>query len=283
MNSFWRAFLQSLTLTESQKRTLNPIFRTGDLVLLITLVGSLFAALLFAVHHIGFNQLQEMGFGVFLMPTPGLSMVLIHCVYVVVQAGVEIFLARQLGLAALDDMRDLMQAIVNSTTQIQDLTNEIDKISLQTNLLALNAAAEASRAGEFGTGFSVVASEVRTLAQRSAAAANQIKDLVAQNVEQAKNGLQLSNDTSVQINNIEEQAQQIRNLLTNMSDAAGKQAQWLDSINNTMQRVTQVSEHNTAQAQDTSDAIDNVDDLSGQLQSIVKRFMLRGNLIKAIN
>ena len=116
-----------------------------------------------------------------------------------------------------------MKEITTSSNQMSDIVGVIDAIAFQTNILALNAAVEASRAGEQGRGFAVVADEVRRLAQRSAAAAKEVKDLIEQSVNKVGQGAQLVGVAGTTMTDIVAQAQSVADLITEISAATTAQ------------------------------------------------------------
>ncbi|CAN0313824.1 unnamed protein product, partial [Chrysoparadoxa australica] len=122
---------------------------------------------------------------------------------------------------------EAMGAIEKSSDKISEITNVIDDIAFQTNLLALNAGVEAARAGESGKGFAVVATEVRGLAQRSAAAAQQIKDLIAGAGEQVTSGVRLVEEAGGALDDVLARVADVSKMVSGIANSAGEQAQGL--------------------------------------------------------
>jgi methyl-accepting chemotaxis protein len=135
------------------------------------------------------------------------------------------------GGAVINEVMDKMQAINDSARKISDIIGVIDGIAFQTNILALNAAVEAARAGEQGKGFAVVASEVRGLAHRSASAAKEIKDLIADSVGRVEAGVSLVNQAGRTMTEIVESVSGITHIMSEISAAASEQSAGIDRVN----------------------------------------------------
>jgi methyl-accepting chemotaxis protein len=139
-----------------------------------------------------------------------------------------------------------MGGIESSSRKIADIIGVIDGIAFQTNILALNAAVEAARAGEQGRGFAVVASEVRTLAQRSATAAKEIKTLIDASVEQVNVGSQLVHDAGVTMNKVVESVRQVTIIVAEISNASQEQSTGISEIGGAVSQMDQATQQNTA-------------------------------------
>ncbi|WP_330166391.1 methyl-accepting chemotaxis protein [Rhizobium sp. C4] len=149
---------------------------------------------------------------------------------------------------------DAMSEIERSSDEISNIIGVIDNIAFQTNLLALNAGVEAARAGDAGKGFAVVAQEVRELAQRSAAAAREIKALITKSSEQVKAGVQLVGETGKALETIMSQVSDINTNVVAIVDAAREQATGLKEINQSVSSLDQGTQQNAAMVEETSAA-----------------------------
>jgi methyl-accepting chemotaxis protein len=138
-----------------------------------------------------------------------------------------------------------MTRIEGSSRKISDITSVIDKIARQTNLLALNAAVEAARAGEVGRGFAVVAAEVRSLAQRSSQAAEDIKSLVVNSLGQVGEGVQLVNNTGKSLKEILGAVRQVADIVSDIADASAEQATDIEHINKALAQMDEVTQQNS--------------------------------------
>ncbi len=147
-----------------------------------------------------------------------------------------------------------MDEISTSSRKIVDIISVIDGIAFQTNILALNAAVEAARAGEQGRGFAVVASEVRTLAQRSAEAAKEIKTLIGASVERVETGSRQVADAGEAMQAIVEQVRKVNDLIGEIASTASEQSRGIDQINQAVTQMDQVTQQNAALVEESAAA-----------------------------
>jgi methyl-accepting chemotaxis protein len=154
--------------------------------------------------------------------------------------------AAEQGSRAMGQVVGNMEAISASSKKVADITNVIDSIAFQTNILALNAAVEAARAGEQGRGFAVVAAEVRSLAQRCAQAAKEIKALIVDSTQQIAHGGQLVGQVSESMSGIVAQAKQVSEVIADISRAAKEQSEGVGQVSNTVAQLERVTQQNAA-------------------------------------
>jgi len=178
------------------------------------------------------------------------------------------------GGAAMEDAVQTMASIRASSRQIVDIIAVIDGISFQTNILALNAAVEAARAGEQGRGFAVVASEVRTLAQRSAAAAKEIKALIAASVATIDSGSATVQQAGERMGGIVAAVQQVNDIIARISTASAEQAQGIAEVNQAVGQMDDVTQQNAALVEQAAAAAASLQDQAGQLSQAVSVFKL---------
>ena len=178
------------------------------------------------------------------------------------------------GGAAVNRVVDTMAGIQNSSRKITDIIGVIDGIAFQTNILALNAAVEAARAGEQGRGFAVVAGEVRTLAQRSAEAAREIKQLITDSVEQVDSGSQLVGSTGETIGQVVQQVRQVTELISHISSSSSEQNDGIGQINLAINRLDASTQQNAALVEQTSAVAHNLQQMSDELHHAVSQFRL---------
>lgn len=167
-----------------------------------------------------------------------------------------------------------MQDIAASSKKISDIIGVIDGIAFQTNILALNAAVEAARAGEQGRGFAVVASEVRTLAQRSASAAKEIKTLIVSSVEQVELGAQQANQAGHSMGDIVAQVQHVSQLIEEISRATAEQTSGISQVGDAVNQLDQVTQQNAALVEESAAAAESLRRQGAGLAEVVRVFQL---------
>ncbi len=165
-----------------------------------------------------------------------------------------------------------MSAIQDSSRRIADIIGVIDGIAFQTNILALNAAVEAARAGEQGRGFAVVASEVRSLAQRSANAAREIKGLITDSVEKVEMGTSQVNQAGQTIDDVVLQVRKVNDLIAEISSSSTEQSQGVGQINSAVNNLDQTTQQNAALVEETSAAAESLRQQAQQLAQAVSAF-----------
>ncbi|NTB87576.1 methyl-accepting chemotaxis protein [Agrobacterium tumefaciens] len=173
---------------------------------------------------------------------------------------------------------DAMQKIEQSSNEVSNIIGVIDEIAFQTNLLALNAGVEAARAGDAGKGFAVVAQEVRELAQRSAKAAKEIKDLIRNSSIEVQNGVKLVSDTGEALKTIEGYIVTVNQHMDSIATSAREQSVGLAEVNTAVNQMDQVTQQNAAMVEETSAAGATLASESGKLRELVSQFQLGGAL-----
>jgi len=167
-----------------------------------------------------------------------------------------------------------MYSINDSSKKIADIIGVIDSIAFQTNILALNAAVEAARAGEQGRGFAVVASEVRTLAQRSAAAAREIKTLITDSVTRVEDGTRLVDEAGKAMEQIVTSVKQVTDIVAGIAAASQEQTSGIEQVNQAIMQMDQMTQQNAALVEQAAAAAESMQDQAQSLSRAVSIFRL---------
>ena len=175
--------------------------------------------------------------------------------------------AAESGAAEMERMQAAMNAIQQSSNDISKIIKTIDEIAFQTNILALNAAVEAARAGEAGAGFAVVADEVRSLAQRSALAAKETADKIADACTRSAQGVELSVKVSAGLHQILEKSREVDRLVTEVATASNEQSEGIAQINTAVSQMDKVTQSNAANAEETASAAEELNAQSEELRN----------------
>jgi methyl-accepting chemotaxis protein len=169
---------------------------------------------------------------------------------------------------------DTMNGISASSGKIGDIIGVIEGIAFQTNILALNAAVEAARAGEQGRGFAVVAGEVRSLAQRSASAAKEIKTLIDESSEKVVNGSQLVARAGVTMSEVVQHVKRVADIMSEISAASSEQSSGIEQVNIAVASMDQTTQQNAALVEEASASADILRNQTSQLQDAISVFKL---------
>jgi methyl-accepting chemotaxis protein len=167
-----------------------------------------------------------------------------------------------------------MGEINSSASKIADIIGVIDGIAFQTNILALNAAVEAARAGEQGRGFAVVASEVRNLAQRSAAAAKEIKQLIGDSVEKIGRGSKLVGEAGETMDEVVASVKRVTDIMSDIASASAEQSAGIEQVNLSIIEMDGMTQQNAALVEQAAAAFQSLQDQAAELQRVVSIFKL---------
>jgi len=180
----------------------------------------------------------------------------------------------QQGGAMVAKVVDTMESINQSSRKIVDIISVIDGIAFQTNILALNAAVEAARAGEQGRGFAVVASEVRNLAQRSAAAAKEIKQLIGASVDQVDAGSKLVAGAGTTMDEVMASVRRVTDIMAEITAASIEQTTGIEHVNQSIGKMDEVTQQNAALVEQASAATEALQEQAAELAQSVRLFKL---------
>lgn len=183
---------------------------------------------------------------------------------------------------AVNNLVLTMQEISDSSRKIGDIIGVIDGIAFQTNILALNAAVEAARAGESGRGFAVVAGEVRSLAQRSASAASEIKTLIEDSMRTVTKGSDMVNSAGTTIDDLVQQSHRVAGLISEIGVTTEEQGQGIVQINVAITQLDQVTQQNAALVEESASAAESLRDQATRLVQLMSIFNT-GQAIAAAN
>ena len=176
------------------------------------------------------------------------------------------------GGAVVSQVVNTMGAISDSSKKIADIISVIDGIAFQTNILALNAAVEAARAGEQGRGFAVVAGEVRNLAQRSAAAAKEIKGLISDSVDKVSDGYKLVESAGATMQEVVDAVKRVTDIMGEITSASVEQSQGIEQVNAAVTQMDEMTQQNAALVEEAAAAAESLQDQAGSLVQAVSVF-----------
>jgi PAS domain S-box-containing protein len=181
------------------------------------------------------------------------------------------------GNMKMKELVDSMEKINQSSDEIKKVVKVIDDIAFQINLLALNANVEAARAGKYGKGFAVVAEEVRNLAVKSADSVKETTKMVEESIKNIEMGSQAAESTAKQLEEIVGGSSKVADLVEEITSASKEQAQGIDQINRGLEQVDQVTQSNTANAEESASAAEELSSQAQQLRAMLTRFKIKEN------
>src|SRR5687767_6104689 len=178
------------------------------------------------------------------------------------------------GGVAVDEVVKMMENIQAASRKIADIIGVIDSIAFQTNILALNAAVEAARAGEQGRGFAVVAGEVRSLAQRSAEAAKEIKSLITDSVDRVNNGARIADDAGKTMVEVVDSVNRVSRIIGEIASATSEQSTGIAQVNQAVADLDKVTQQNASLVEESTAASESLRELAGEMTQAVSVFRL---------
>ncbi|NIE69225.1 methyl-accepting chemotaxis protein [Burkholderia sp. Ax-1719] len=181
------------------------------------------------------------------------------------------------GGAVVGEVVSTMQAIAVSSAKVVDIISVIEGIAFQTNILALNAAVEAARAGEQGRGFAVVAGEVRSLAQRSASAAKEIKELINDSAEKVQSGSQLVGRAGTTMDDILQAVRRVTDIMGEISAASEEQSGGIEQVNRAVTQMDTVTQQNAALVEEAAAAAASLEEQTRNLQNVLGTWRTNGS------
>ena len=184
------------------------------------------------------------------------------------------------GGEVVDQVIATMEEITTSSHRIADIISLIDGIAFQTNILALNAAVEAARAGEQGRGFAVVASEVRSLAQRSAEAAKEIKTLISASVERVEAGSALVDDAGKRMDDIVVQVKQVTDLIGEITASSAEQSNGISQVGDAVNQLDQMTQQNASLVEESATAAESLRQQAAELTTMVSMFKIEHHEVR---